>query len=109
MLPVNLFQTYTVAINSESPVEMCCGIYGDYPDPRDKFKDLPRLTYKRVSQSLFSAPFLYDLLTYDKLGSLINSTLAMELLQNEGDLKLFIKVPKTNNSSIVVLEGDYLG
>ena len=31
-----------------------------------------------------------------------------ELAQNERDLKLFIRVPQSNTSTIVVLEGNYL-
>lgn len=32
-----------------------------------------------------------------------------ELAQNERDLKLFIRIPQTNTSTIVVLEGNYIG
>jgi hypothetical protein len=118
MVPVKLFKKYTIAIDSEYPIEMCCGIYGDYQDTREKFNRIPMLTYKRVSSSIFSQPFLYDLLAYtddnstntlvENLTSKTNNNELIELAQNECDLKLFIKIPVENNSTIVVLEGDYL-
>jgi hypothetical protein len=121
MIPVKLFQKYTIAIDSTVPVEMCCGIYGDYQDNRSKFKTLPINTYKRLSSSSFSQPFLYDTLVSDPgsttakyIDYLLDSRSAdgstlIELAQNECDLKLFIKLPVTNSSTIVVLEGDYRG
>ena len=119
MLPIKLFQKYTIAIDSELPIELCCGVYGDYQDSRKKFVTLPKNTYKRVAKSVFSQPFLYDALAYldnntnyldSLLGSQVDTTgtnTLIELAQNEGDLKLFLKVPKYNTSTIVVLEGDY--
>lgn len=119
MVPVKLFQKYTIAIDSEVPIEMCCGIYGDYQDKRAKFANLPFNTYKRVSKSVFSQPFLYDVLAYTSddttvgyIDRILDSKLAdkstlIELAQNECDLKLFLKVPANNTSTIVVLEGDY--
>ena len=120
MIPVKLFQKYTIAIDSELPIEMCCGLFGDYQDSREKFANLPIQTYKKVNKSVFSQPFLYDALAYtedDEITGYIdqilsskkaadNSTL-IELAQNEGDLKLFLKIPTQNTSTIVILEGDY--
>ena len=119
MIPVKLFQKYTIAVDSETPVEICCGIYGDYQDTRAKFASLPRQTYKRVSKTIFSQPFLYDALAYtdnettagyiDRIldSKLADKTALIELAQNECDLKLFLKLPAQNDSTIVVLEGDY--
>lgn len=118
MVPVKLFSKYTIAIDSESPIEMCCGIYGDYQDKRAKFSSLPAHTYKRVAKSVFSQPFIYDALAYTDnstagyIDRILDSRIAdrstlIELAQNECDLKLFIKVPINNTSTIVVLEGDY--
>jgi hypothetical protein len=113
MIPVKLFQKYTIAIDSAYPIEMCCGIYGDYQDKRSKFVNIPKYTYKRVATSLFSQPFLYDLLAYtddNETNTLLERFLdneKIELAQNECDLKLFIKIPVQNDSSIVILEGDY--
>ena len=58
---------------------------------------------------------IFDLLDYTndgKVNTLIESLTEndkIELAQNECDLKLFIKVPVNNTSTIVVLEGNYIG
>ena len=122
MLPVKLFQKYTIAIDCQQEYELCCGIYGKYLDTREIFKSIPEKTYKKVIGQ-FSKPILYDLaeLLPNKLPSeeLTGTTEEQEkkkeqwdetiawLAKNEGDLKLFIKLPASNNSSITVLEGDY--
>ena len=114
MLPVKLFQKYTIAIDCQQEYELCCGIYGKYLDTREIFKSIPEKTYKKVIGQ-FSKPILYD------LAELLPSKLTagsddekkqwdetmVWLAKNEGDLKLFIKLPASNNSSITVLEGDY--
>ena len=122
MLPVKLFQKYTIAIDCQQEYELCCGIYGKYLDTREIFKSIPEKTYKKVIGQ-FSRPILYDLaeLLPNKLPSKDitgtpeeqekkkgqwEETIAW-LAKNEGDLKLFIKLPASNNSSIAILEGDY--
>ena len=122
MLPVKLFQKYTIAIDCQQEYELCCGIYGKYLDTREIFSKIPGKTYKKVIGQ-FSKPILYDLaeLLPNKLPSKDitgtpeeqeekkgqwEETIAW-LAKNEGDLKLFIKLPASNNSSITVLEGDY--
>lgn len=123
MLPVRLFQKYTIAIDCQQKYELCCGIYGKYLDTREIFKQIPRKTYKKV-MGQFSKPILYDLaeLLPNELPSKdITGTTEEEkkkqkeqweetmawLAKNECDLKLFIKLPAANNSSITILEGDY--
>lgn len=122
MLPVKLFQKYTIAIDCQQGYELCCGIYGKYLDTREIFKSIPEKTYKRVIGQ-FSKPILYDLaeLLPNKLPSEeLTGTMEEQekkkeqweekiawLAKNEGDLKLFIKLPASNNSSITVLDGDY--
>lgn len=114
MLPVKLFQKYTIAIDCQQKYELCCGIYGKYLDTREVFSQIHGKTYKKV-MGQFNKPILYDLaeLLPSKLatGSAVEKeqwekTMAW-LAKNEGDLKLFIKLPASNNSSITILEGDY--
>lgn len=109
MLPVKLFKSYTIAIDCTTPIELCCGLYGKYQDTREKFKSIPELTYKKIACSYFNNPFLYT-----GINNLNTTTLhspgaeLLDVAQNEGDLKLFIKLPADNNSTIIVLEGNYL-
>ena len=106
MIPVKMFKEYTIAIDCDSPIELCCGIYGKYQDKREKFESLPTLTYQRVVGSRFNSPFVYNKLKQDDM-SVFSERLLSSIVQNENDLKLFIKIPANNTSTIVVLEGNY--
>ncbi len=108
MLPIKLFQTYTIALDSDQPIELCCGVYGRFQDEREKFQSLPKCTYQKVAYSQFSNPFIYNKTSIDNLAGLLTDPALVELLQNESDLKLFIKLPQNSTSTIVILEGDYL-
>ena len=102
MLPVKLFKEYTIALECDSDVELCCGVYGAYQNTSERFVNLPRQTYKWFSNMNFNSPKLYS-----ELLNLSDIDL-VELAQNEPDLKLFIKIPANAKTSIVVLEGNYL-
>jgi hypothetical protein len=140
MLPVKLFENYTIAIDCYQGVELFCGFYNEKLDTSEKAKDLIKMTYQKVPKALFNQPLLYDKLTVqywnwqdensqteEKLSTSnsgifgtatgvavrpprlfnINKILRSEIAMRESELKLFIKVPATNTSSITVLEGDY--
>jgi hypothetical protein len=106
---------------------MFCGLYTNTLETTDKGEDLIAKTYKKINKALFKQPFLYDALDvkhwnfkedvalteinksttkYPKLvtGSHITR---WDIANREQDLKLFIKVPSSCKSSIVVLEGDF--
>lgn len=117
MLPVKLFKKYTIAIDSTEPVEICCSFFNKY-----RYKEnnaiiaFQNLTYKKYNSMQFSNKVVYDALyipnsleqsKFNITEWPLQSTEMGELAQLEHDLKMFIKVPTTNNSSIVVLEGDY--
>ena len=131
MLPVKLFQEYTIAIDSDSPIEICCGMYGAYQDIRDKFVTIPKLTYKKFKSCKFASPILYSKLGLSPAAispfkldlsneEAINlsecdfalktfpQSLIDEISQNESCLKMFIKIPAACTSTIVILEGNYL-
>ena len=66
--------------------------------------DLSSSIYKRVQASQFSSPFTYETPSWKVLQ---DANLA-RILQFERYLRLIIKIPVNNNSSIVVVEGDIL-
>lgn len=108
-IPVKFGKKYTIAFSATSPVEIVCGLHSkgiiEYT-PKDETEInqtavLYNKTYKRISISEFKKPFVYDSLTDDSLKTKF-------LYEHENDLKLFIKLPINNNTSIVVLEGEYL-
>ena len=139
MLPVKLFENYTIAIDCYQGIELFCGFYNEKLDTSTKAMDLLKRTYTKVPKALFNQPFIYDKLdikhwnwedensetkvkldtTTGVLGTsngeairppaLCNTTkiLRSEVAMRESELKLFIKVPTTNTSSIAVLAGDY--
>lgn len=108
MLPVKLFNSYTIAIDCEYPIELFCGFYGAYMDTRNFNTELAKATFRRISGSKFNKPFIYDGLSSESIKKFSAEGLdPMNLAQEEEDLKLFIKLPSNLASSITILEGDY--
>lgn len=126
VIPVKLFAQYTIAIDCNQNIEMFCGLYNNHLSDLndDKAMYLFEKTYRKVSKSIFSQPFIYDNLSVDYwkpeheqstretehgtqqyVNPLVMSR--WDILKREQDLKLFLKVPATCNSSIVMLEGNY--
>lgn len=104
MVPVKFFKDYTIAIDCESGLEVCCCIYDEYLNTDKDFADVHKLTYQYFSNLQFNTPILYSKI--QKLSSKILDVNS-DLCQQEDNLKLILKVPVTNKSSIVILEGDY--
>jgi hypothetical protein len=122
-IPVKLFSKYTIAIDCNQSIEIFCGLYNTRLDNSDRNVDLVTKTYKKVNGTIFRQPFLYDKLSAEYWSVDItnvskNNTLEKQLnnskiiskwdiANREQDLKLFLKIPATCKSSIVILEGDY--
>lgn len=101
MLPVRTNTAYTIAIDSSSTVEICCGAYGEYQ--ANNINILAKQSYKKFNNLVFSNPQLYTTIAKPLTSDNADSSNDFK----DEDLKLFIKLPITCNSSIVVLEGDY--
>lgn len=96
MVPVKAFKSYTIAIDANEPIEVACGLYG-----KKSYGSIINGTYEKFNNISFKSPVVYD-----KLTSITDAQ--AQAVKFEKDLKLFIKVPFNNNSSIVILEGIYL-
>lgn len=107
MVPVKFFKDYTIAIDSSASVEVCCCIYDEYHNKDEDFSSIPKLTYQCFGDLQFKTPVLYTKLQ-NLNGLLLDPLNEMnDLCQQEDNLKLILKIPANNNSSIVILEGDY--
>lgn len=112
MVPVKFFKQYTIAIESDTPVELVCALYdkklyplgdiNDDPTWYNNYKDLITLSYVKKATTTFNEPFLYDLTSTDLHHNYEG------ILGHEKDLKLFIKLPINNNSTITILEGKFV-
>lgn len=112
--PVKLFSDYTIAIECDQSIEMFCSFYKTSLDASKKAIDLINRTYQKVNGTSFNQPFLYDKLDVKYWPDENKATLMLDnvisrcdIANKEQDLKLFIKVPSSCNSTITVLEGDY--
>lgn len=106
MLPVKLFKEYTIAIDCSTKVEICCGLFNSYYDETNS-EFLAHTTYKQYNNIAFNQPVLYTGLK--DVASLLSKENIVGLANREHDLKLFIKLPVSANTSITILEGNYLG
>lgn len=104
-IPVKFGRSYTLAIDSDTPVELRTLIYD---------KDIGNVAEERFSDKYYS-----DDINYYELFSKTNFTDPIlisiplpadpQLYAQEKNLYLAIQVSADNNSSVVALEGDYLG
>lgn len=99
MLPAQLGNNYTIAIDESTSIEICCILH----DSVELESDLPNLTYQKLPGCKFLQPTLYTALTAKSAQTAINTAAQ----GHESCVKMLIKVPVTNKSSITVLEGDY--
>ena len=131
-IPVKLFSNYTIAIDSHQGIEICCGLYNKHLYyPGDSLADckaqrFSTKTYMKVGKAIFGQPILFDKLNVKywlhenelkevevdgKKELRINTSNKIltrwDLISREHDLRMFIKVPASCKSSIVVLEGDF--
>ena len=96
-LPIMLGQKYTIAIDCNFKVEICCAVIGKYLNNAQL--NVPMISYKAYNSMNFNKPELYD----------TSALLNIDGIDNyESDIRMLIKLPINNSSSIVVLEGDYL-
>lgn len=131
-IPVKLFADYTIAVDSNQGIEICCGLYNKHLYyPNDTLSDCKAQrfgtkTYLKVGRAMFNQPILFDKLNVKywpaETGLKITETegkqeirvdtsnkilTRWDIANREHDLRMFIKVPVSCRSSIVVLEGDY--
>lgn len=96
LIPIRFNTKYTIAIDSANSIELCCTIYDKYNYANTA--ELNTNTYKKINNCQFNEPFIY---------SAIPNSSDTESVSYEPNLKLVLKVPATNDSSIVILEGEH--
>lgn len=97
-VPVMLGQKYTIALDCSFPVEVSCGFYSNKLLEINT-NNLYKTTAKKYNSMSFGSPIVFD--------SLAEYIPSKEEIEKEKILHMFIKVPVSNKSSVVVLEGVY--
>lgn len=102
MAHVRLDKKYTIALDCNLPIEIMCGFHSKESYSISDSGDELDFTYQKIQSCRFNEPFLYT-----KLIDIDNLDLMKNIHEHENDLVMYIKVPFSNKSSVVVLEGDY--
>ena len=97
-VPVKFNQVYTIGIDSRVPIQIYCTLWKKGAIKSNLVNALESSTRTEIINCNIESPLIYTLLKdFD----------AQNYLDYLDCVKLIIRVPKTNNSSIAVLEGDY--
>lgn len=108
-IPVKLNRKYTIAIDSNLPIEMACAFrQGDSIISSSNINintNFYNKTYDLVSSMQFNHPYVFTKLADYTIDTADSKE--CNLVLNEKNLVLLIKIPANNTSSIVILEGDY--
>ena len=104
-VPIKFNYTYSIAIDCPSPVKIA-GCFLDQNNILEIAEDLNNILWRKAGsiQSFSTMDFINPVKF-----SITNKTYADESLlkEFEKDLYLLIQLPESNNSSIVIIEGDY--
>jgi hypothetical protein len=110
-VPVRFFEDYTIAIESSLPIEMACGFYNKTQDSSSLTSNIATATWQKFNSCSFSRPILYTKLDAKSLANqsayFMSENNTGTFTDKEKELYLFIKMPFSNKSSIVILEGDF--
>ena len=100
-IPVRFFEEYTIGINCATDIELLATFVGkDGLLNVGNKADVESATYCKKTNCFLNQPFVFD--------SLKNIEVSQDCLRKESYLRLLIKVPLSCNSSIIVVEGNYL-
>lgn len=114
-IPVKYNKKYTFFVDCATDLEIVACYYLNNNQlnelivgttPRILVNYLYPNTYFKIKGTRFNTPFVYDKLV-NFLKEIDNDDIKKSLAQKELELTLLLKLPRDNNSSIVVLEGDY--
>ena len=110
-VPIKFGETYTIAIDCPTAISLRSVIYAegkmlkiDALEEDTYYSDWLEETYMLRTASYFNQPFTYRA----EIPASLNADQCKLLHDRENDLKLLIQVPIHNNSSVVVLEGNYV-
>ena len=102
-IPVKFKQNYTIAIDWHGNIEICCGFYQNGKRFDSKlYTPVGEFVFEELTHTTYSNTRFRDPILYDKLMNLTSLDYS-----NEKCLKMFLKIPNSCKSTIVVLEGDY--
>lgn len=125
-IPIKFNKQYTIAIDSFTPIYLKAVITDDIGLTQNPLKETPEdrvisdlsdylserfpgseVKHKvlKYARTLFRQPFLYSI--SNKTAEGLSQEQETVLQQHEKDLYLILQISRSNNSSIVVLEGDY--
>ena len=107
-IPIRLNKKYYIALDNPTPVEIICGIIYEkgviVPESIKNTPEVPYIftdTYRLYPSMSFHEPIVYD------ATSSASSRDRIAAADYEKNLYMIIKLPKTQEGAIVVLEGDY--
>ena len=110
IVPIKLGKSYTIGLDFDGIIEMKAAFFHGEQYIQSLTETLDDLadTFKRVSNPRFKDPFVYSLLSNDAIDGNENLQNALDILYAfERNLRLVIKVSKSNQNPLVIVEGDY--
>ena len=117
-IPIKFNKTYTIAIDCPLPYYIMPMLYGNKgliflnDHNKQSFVNGWSTLAKKIKGSRFNTPYTYSLNVYDippqfNVDGADEHKVAETYMSYENFLYLIIQLPITNDSSVVVLEGDY--